>query len=116
MDSTIKPTIAHLKRATVPVHSGCNHFPIGSFNSGIDVSRSGRNIDNLTGMNLQGPIVTTIPYYNRANKCNMLDSVIRTSDLAYRVSPRRGIIKIESENVVENLGGKKNSKMLSAKK
>ena len=45
----------------------------------------------------------------------MLDSVIRTSDLAYRVSPRRGIIKIESENVVENLGGKKNSKMLSAK-
>ena len=50
-----------LQARTGPVHSGWNHFPIRSLNSGIDVPRSVRNIYNRTGVNPQGPIVTTIP-------------------------------------------------------
>ena len=51
MDLTIQPTIFHLNQATGPGHNERNHFPIGCLNSGIDVPRSGRNIDNPTGMN-----------------------------------------------------------------
>ena len=51
MDPNIQPTVVQLKKETVPVHSDLNHFPIRSFNSGIDVTRSGRNIDNRNGMN-----------------------------------------------------------------
>ena len=50
-DLTIQPTIFHLNQATGPGHNERNHFPIGGLNSGIDVPRSGRNIDNPTGMN-----------------------------------------------------------------
>ena len=60
MNPTIKRTIIHFKQATIPVHSDQNHFPICSLNSGFDVPRHGRNIDNRTGMNPQGPIMTKI--------------------------------------------------------
>ena len=48
---TIQPTIFHFKQSTKQGNSDWNHSPIGSLNSGIDVPRSGRNIDNRTGMN-----------------------------------------------------------------
>ena len=66
-DPTIQPTRLHLKQANGPVHSELNHFLIRILNSGIDVTSSGRNIDNPTRMNPQGTIVTTIPESNRAN-------------------------------------------------
>ena len=69
-DPTIKKTTVHLNKATGPGRSDRNHFPIGSLNSGITITRSGRNIYNNTGMNPQGHIVTTIPEYNRANALN----------------------------------------------
>ena len=53
MDPSIQPTIFHLKKVTGPGHSYRNHFLFGSLNRGIDVPRSGRNIDNCTGMNPQ---------------------------------------------------------------
>ena len=81
-DPTIQPKILHPKQATEMVHSECNHFPIRNLNSGIDVTIYGRNIDNPTGMNPQGPIGTTIPESNRANNCNIFDLVISTSDLS----------------------------------
>ena len=59
-DPNIQPTIVHFKQATIPGGSDWNHLPIGSFNIGIYVPISGRNIDNRTKMNPQGPIVTTI--------------------------------------------------------
>ena len=51
MDPTIQATMFHLNQATGPGHSDQNHLPISSLNSGIGVTRSGRNIDNCTGMN-----------------------------------------------------------------
>ena len=60
-DPTIQPTIVHIDQATKRVQSDQNHFPIGILNSGIGVPIYGRNIDNHTGMNPQGPIITTIP-------------------------------------------------------
>ena len=65
--ATIQPTIFHLNQATRPRHSDQDHFPIRNLNSGIDAPISGQNIDNCTGMNPQVPILTTIPYSNRAN-------------------------------------------------
>ena len=88
---------------TGPGHSDQNHLPIGSLNSGIDVPRSGRNIDNPTGMNPQGPIVITISESNRANNCDIFNLVRKTSHLTYRGSPLYGIMKSEGENLVENL-------------
>ena len=85
-DTTIQPTIVHLRKSTGPGQSDRNHFPIGSLNSGIDVTISGRNIDNRTGMKPQGTIVTTIPESKRMNNCKIFDSISRTSDLAYRGS------------------------------
>ena len=57
-DPTIQPTIVHFNQATVPGHSDWNHFLLSSLYSGTDVLRSGRNIDNCTGMNPQVPIMT----------------------------------------------------------
>ena len=54
-------------------HNDQNHFPIGSFNSGIDDPRSVRNIDNRTVMNPQGPNVTNIPESNSVNNCDVFD-------------------------------------------
>ena len=72
---------------------------------GTDVPRCGWNIDNITGMNPQGPIVTTIPVSNRSNNCDILYSVRNMEYISYRGSPWHGAAKIEGEN----LGGKNNS-------
>ena len=69
-DPTIQQTTVHLKKGTGLGNSDRNHLPKGSLNSGIYVTRSGRNIYNNTGMNPQGQIVTTIPEYNRAKALN----------------------------------------------
>ena len=55
------PLRADTENLTDPTmgHNDQNHFPIGSFNSGIDDPRSVRNIDNRTVMNPQGTNVTT---------------------------------------------------------
>ena len=66
-------------------------------------------------MNPQGPIVTTIPESNIANNCNIFNSIGRISDSACRILPWPGTMKIESENLVENLRGNKNFKIMSAK-
>ena len=76
--------------------------PLRILNSGIDVPRSGRNIDNCTGMNPQGPIVTKIPEYNRANNCNIFKLIIKPLDLAYMVLPWHDTMKSESENLKGN--------------
>ena len=88
-------------------HSELNHFPIMSLDSGIDVPRSGRNIDNHTVMNPQGLIVTTIQESNIAKNCKILNLVSRESDISYRGSLWHSTTKIESENLVENLKGNK---------
>ena len=85
-DPNIQPTTVHLNQEIGPGQSDPKKPPIGSLNSGIDVPRSGWNIYNRTGMKPQRPIMTTIPEYNRANSCNMSNSVSRALDLAYRVS------------------------------
>ena len=66
-DPNIQPTIVYLNQATLMVHSYWNHFSLGSLDSVTDVPRSGRNIDNRTWINPQGPIVNTIPDSNRSN-------------------------------------------------
>ena len=115
-DPTIQPTIFNLKQATGTGHSERNHLTIGSLNSGIDVPKYRQNIDNRTGVNPQGPIVTTIPDSNRSNNCNIFDLFRKTSDIAYMGLPRHGTMKNESKNLVENLRGKKNFKLLRAKR
>ena len=66
-------------------------------------------------MNPQETILTTIPYSNRENNCDIFDSFRRTSNLVYRISTWNGTMKSESENIVENLRGKIISNILSAK-
>ena len=61
----IQPAIVQLYQETTTVHSDQNHSPLGSLDSGTDIPISGRNIDNRTGMNPQGPIGTTILESNR---------------------------------------------------
>ena len=61
----IQPTIVQFYQDTILVHSDQNHFPIGSLDSGTDAPISGRNIDNRTEMNPQGPIGTTTLESNR---------------------------------------------------
>ena len=109
-DPTIKPTAVHFNQATKLGHIDWKHFLLGSLDSGTYVTRYGRNIDNHTEMNPQTPIVTTIPESSRSNNCNIFDSDSRTSGLAYRGFPRHEIMKSESENPVENLRDKNNSK------
>ena len=70
-DPTIQPTSIHFNQSTLPGHSDCDHLPLGNFYSGTDVLRSGRNVDNQTGMKQQGLIMTTIPESNRAKNCGM---------------------------------------------
>ena len=115
MDSTIQPTIVQLNWATATGHIDQNHSLLGTLDSGTDVPRSGRNIDNHTEMNPQGPIMNTIPKSNRANNCNIFNLVIRNFDLTNTGSLWNGTMKSKSENLVENHGGKKTSKMMSAK-
>ena len=62
---TSQPDFVQLKKKTGPGHNYWNHVFIVSLNSGIDFPIYGRNIDNNTGINPQGPIVTTIPKSNR---------------------------------------------------
>ena len=80
---TIKPTIIHINQATIPGHSYPNHFLIGSLNSDVDVPIYGHNIDNRTGVNPQGLIVTTIPESNRANNYDIFDFFRETSNISY---------------------------------
>ena len=54
-DPTIQLTVFQFKQVTRPGNSHRKNFPIGGFNSGIDVPRSRQNIDTHTGMN---PIAT----------------------------------------------------------
>ena len=115
MDPTIQPTIVHLNQLAGPGHSDWNHFFIGSLNSGIDVPISNRNIDKRTGMNAQGPTVTTTQESNRSNNCEIFYFVRKTLYLAYRVSPWHGTIRGESKNLVRDLRGNKNSKIMIAK-
>ena len=95
-EPTIQPTIVHLKQVTVAGHSDRNHFPISILNGFIDIPRSGQNIDNRTGMNQQGPIVTTIPESIGAKNCNTFNSVMKISDITYRELACNGKIKGES--------------------
>ena len=48
-DPTIQQTIVHFNQETGLGHSYRNHSPFVSFDSGTDVPRSMRNIDNRTG-------------------------------------------------------------------
>ena len=57
---TIQPTIVHSNQSIVPVHIDWDYFPLGGLYSVTDVPRFRWNHDNRTGMNPQGPIVTTI--------------------------------------------------------
>ena len=101
-DSTIQPTIVHLKQATGTGHSNRNHFPIRILNSGIDVTRSRQNIYNRTGMKPKESITTTMPEYNRANNCNILNSVRKTSYLSCMGLPWHGKMKSEGKDLVDN--------------
>ena len=99
-DPTIKKTIVHFKQTTVPGKIDQNQFPISNLNSGIDVPIHGYNIDNRTGINPQGPIVTTIQESNKTKNCDIFHSFIRTTDLDYGGLPWRIMIKSEGENLI----------------
>ena len=66
-DPTIQPTVTHFNQLIGMLHSYWNHFCLGSLDSGTDVPRSKRNIDNHTGMNPHEIIITTISVSNRSN-------------------------------------------------
>ena len=110
-DPTIESAIVHSNQENRTGHSDRDYSPIRSLDSGTDVTRYGQNIDNRTGTNSQGPIVTMIPEYNSFSNCNILDSARRTPDRSYRSSPWYGAAKIESEKLEGNFF----SKMLRAK-
>ena len=100
MESTTQPTIVHFNQETISGHIDCNHSPLRSLDSVTDVPRYGRNIDNYTGMNPQGPIVTMLPEYNKVSKCNIFDSVIRTSYHVYREFLWHTTMKSENKNLM----------------
>ena len=110
-DPTIQPIIVHLNQMNGPIHSDQRYFPLVSLDSGTDVSISGRNIDNRTGMNPQGHMVTTIPESSRANNWNMFNFVSSTYYIAYRGFLCNGTTKSE----IESLRGNKILKILSTK-
>ena len=98
-DPTIQPTIIQFYQSTVLGHSDRNQYLLGSFYIGTGVTRSERNIDNCTGMNPKGTFVTKILESNRADNCDIFDLVKRPSDLAYRRSAWKGIMKSGSEKL-----------------
>ena len=85
-----------------------------SFKIGNDTQRGryGRNIDNCTGVNPQGPTGTIIPETNSTKRFNTFDYIIGTSDLSYRILLWYGAEKSESEN----FGGNKIFKNAERKK
>ena len=89
MDPTNQQTIIHFKQVNGLGHSDCNHFPIGILEKFIDVYRSWRNIDKCTRMNLQGPILTTILFSIRTNKCEIFSWLERR--LIFRTWDRCGM-------------------------
>ena len=99
---TIESAIVNSNQENRTGHSDRDYSPIRSLASGTDVTRYGQNIDNRTGTNSQGPIVTMIPEYNSFSNCNILDSARRTPDRSYRSSPWYGAAKIESEKLEGN--------------
>ena len=90
------------RKVTITGYSDLDHPPLGILDSGTDVPRYGRNIDNRTGMNPQVPIVTTIPDSNRSNNCDILNLVIKTLNISYRGSPWHGTMESTSENFTGN--------------
>ena len=102
-EPTIKPTIVQFKQETGPGHIYRNHFPLRILDSGTDITRYGRNIDNHTGMNPWGPNGTIIPESNRANNCKNFDFIRRILNFSYRGSLWHDTEKGESEK----LGGNK---------
>ena len=98
-DLTIQPTIVHSNQANVLGHNYQYHFPLGILYSGTNIPISGHNIDNRTGMTLQGPIITTISESKSVSNCDIFDSVRRMSDIAYRGLPCHGAENSESENL-----------------
>ena len=75
-----------------------------------------QNINNHTGMNTQGPIMTTIPESSISNNFGIFDLVKRTPDIAYRGLPWYGTKKSENENlrgnkIFENTERRNNSKV-----
>ena len=105
MDPTIQTKNFHLNQETVMGHSDQKHPPLSSLDSGTDVTRSTRNIDNLTDMIPQGPIATNVPDYNRANNYNIFELVRRKLNPYCRGSPCKGTTK--SENLAETIRGNK---------
>ena len=100
-ESTIQPTIIHSNQSTIPGHSDRYYSPLGILDIGTGVPRSGRNIDNRTGVNPQGHIGTTISEFNSTSNWKKFDSVSMISDIAYRSLSWNGAEKSE----IENLGG-----------
>ena len=98
-DPTIKQTIVQYKQATGQGNSDRDYFQLGSFYSGTDVTRYRRNIDNCTGMNPQGSIVTMAPESNSVINCYIFDFSRRMLDLTYKGSPWHGAAKSENLGV-----------------
>ena len=92
-DPTIQPTIMHYNKTTKPGHSGQDCSPLGSSDSGTDVTISRQNIDNHTGMNPKESIMTIILDTHSAKNCNIFDTVGRTLNIAYRGYPWNGAEK-----------------------
>ena len=94
--------MVHSNQLTVPGNSDREYFPLVSLDSGTAVPRSGRNIDNRTGMNPQVPIVTTISESNSVSNWNIFNFIRGKSDISYRFSLWHGAATSENES----LGGK----------
>ena len=60
-------------------------------------------MDNLTGVNPQGPTGTIIPETNSACNCNIFNSISSKSDISYRGSSWHGTAKNERENLGGNI-------------
>ena len=74
-DPTIQPSIFTTKKRLDWDTAIWYDFPLGSLGSGTDVPIYQWSIDNRTGVNLQGPIVTMIPESNSTSRCQIFDSV-----------------------------------------
>ena len=85
MDPTIQPIIVYSNQATKLGHINRYYPPLRILDRGTDIPISGRNIDNPTRVNQQGPIETNIPDTNSASNFDVFDYVRRTLYLAYRI-------------------------------
>ena len=83
-EPNIQPTITQSNQSIGPGHIDWDYFPIMLVYIGTNYPRTGWNNYKRTGMNPQGPIVTTILEYNSVNNCDIFDSVRMMSGLSYR--------------------------------